>query len=179
MSSSRVCIVHLQSVLSARKHKPPKSRSCLRKNAGRTWSAKCTRLPFTTLIATTTKAVLSHIWSAGTTPKRSCWRDLGSPLTTSAFHRTGRCQLQEKTFSCAAAWLRRGLRLDPTDAYANDFLGTIYFLEGNLEAPEVLEPDRQAADGVCNPTPLYVPRRFSSIVHLHFLGRVNCNCTNC
>lgn len=33
----------------------------------------------------------------------------------------------------AAAWLRRGLRLDPTDAYANDFLGTIYFSEGNLE----------------------------------------------
>ena len=34
----------------------------------------------------------------------------------------------------AAAWLHRGLRDDPTDAYANDFLGTVYFLEGNLEA---------------------------------------------
>jgi tetratricopeptide (TPR) repeat protein len=33
----------------------------------------------------------------------------------------------------AATWLRRGLHIDPTDAYANDFLGTVYFLEGNLE----------------------------------------------
>src|SRR6266576_1606328 len=41
---------------------------------------------------------------------------------------------EKKRFPAAAAWLRRGLRLDPTDTYANDFLGTIYFLEGNLEA---------------------------------------------
>lgn len=33
----------------------------------------------------------------------------------------------------AATWLRRGLHIDPTDAYANDFLGTVYFLEGNFE----------------------------------------------
>ena len=41
---------------------------------------------------------------------------------------------KKKRLPTAAAWLRRGLRLDPTDTYANDFLGTIYFLEGNLEA---------------------------------------------
>ncbi len=34
----------------------------------------------------------------------------------------------------AARWLRCALRLDPTDRYANDFLGTVYFLEGNLDA---------------------------------------------
>jgi hypothetical protein len=32
------------------------------------------------------------------------------------------------------AYLHRALRLDPQDAYANDFLATIYFVQGNLEA---------------------------------------------
>ncbi len=41
---------------------------------------------------------------------------------------------KKKDLPAAAAWLRLGLRLDPADPYANDFLGTIYFLEGNLEA---------------------------------------------
>jgi len=31
-------------------------------------------------------------------------------------------------------YLHRALRLDPQDAYANDFLATIYFIQGNLEA---------------------------------------------
>src|SRR6185503_9108806 len=30
--------------------------------------------------------------------------------------------------------LRRALRLDPGDAYAADFLATLYYLDGNLEA---------------------------------------------
>jgi tetratricopeptide (TPR) repeat protein len=34
----------------------------------------------------------------------------------------------------AARQLRRALRLDPHDSYGNDFLGTVYFLQGNLEA---------------------------------------------
>jgi tetratricopeptide (TPR) repeat protein len=34
----------------------------------------------------------------------------------------------------AVAWLRRGLNIDPSDSYANDFLATIYFVQGNLEA---------------------------------------------
>jgi tetratricopeptide (TPR) repeat protein len=41
---------------------------------------------------------------------------------------------KQKRLPTAAAWLRRSLHLDPSDSYANDFLGTIYFLEGNLEA---------------------------------------------
>src|SRR5215469_10786923 len=40
---------------------------------------------------------------------------------------------KQRRYPEAAAWLHRGLRDDPTDAYANDFLGTVYFLEGNLE----------------------------------------------
>lgn len=34
----------------------------------------------------------------------------------------------------AAGYLRRALRLDPEDDYANDFLATICFLQGNLES---------------------------------------------
>lgn len=41
---------------------------------------------------------------------------------------------KQQRYADAAKWSRRGLRLDPRDAYANDFLGTVYFLEGNLEA---------------------------------------------
>jgi len=41
---------------------------------------------------------------------------------------------KQKRYSEAASWLHRALRLDPHDAYANDFLATIYFLQGNLEA---------------------------------------------
>ena len=41
---------------------------------------------------------------------------------------------KQKRYPQAAAWLGRALRLDPHDSYANDFLGTVYFLQGNLEA---------------------------------------------
>jgi tetratricopeptide (TPR) repeat protein len=40
----------------------------------------------------------------------------------------------QRRYPEAAKWLRRALQLDPTDAYANDFLASIYFLQGNLEA---------------------------------------------
>lgn len=39
-----------------------------------------------------------------------------------------------KNFRAAKRQLRRALDLDGGDRYANDFLGTIYYLEGNLEA---------------------------------------------
>ncbi len=39
-----------------------------------------------------------------------------------------------KKYSEAKTNLRRALRLDEDDAYANDFLATIYLLEDNLEA---------------------------------------------
>ncbi|MGH9544653.1 MAG: hypothetical protein ACRD23_05500 [Terriglobales bacterium] len=41
---------------------------------------------------------------------------------------------KQKRYEVAARYLRRALHLDPTDAYGNDFLGTVYFLQGNLEA---------------------------------------------
>ncbi len=41
---------------------------------------------------------------------------------------------KQKHYTEAVANLRRALGLDPTDSYGNDFLGSVYFLEGNLEA---------------------------------------------
>src|SRR5215471_19741685 len=41
---------------------------------------------------------------------------------------------RKKNYAEAAGHLRRALRLDPTDAYANDFLAGVYFLQGNVEA---------------------------------------------
>lgn len=41
---------------------------------------------------------------------------------------------RQKNYSQAAAYLQHALRLDPHDSYANDFLATVYFLEGNDEA---------------------------------------------
>lgn len=34
----------------------------------------------------------------------------------------------------AIRWMRRALRISPNDAYANDFLGTVYSLEGDLRS---------------------------------------------
>lgn len=46
----------------------------------------------------------------------------------------GGVAFRQKQSAEAARWLRRALRLNPGDAYAADFLGTIYLLEGNLDA---------------------------------------------
>ncbi len=46
----------------------------------------------------------------------------------------GGVAFKQKRYSEAARWLRRALRMDPHDAYGNDFLATIYFVQGNLEA---------------------------------------------
>jgi tetratricopeptide (TPR) repeat protein len=40
----------------------------------------------------------------------------------------------EKRFSAAKIDLRRALALDPRDAYSDNFLASIYYLEGNLDA---------------------------------------------
>jgi hypothetical protein len=39
-----------------------------------------------------------------------------------------------KNYSEAKHFLRRALSVDPSDSYSNNFLGSIYFLQGNLEA---------------------------------------------
>ena len=41
---------------------------------------------------------------------------------------------KQKQYPDAVRHLRRALRFDPTDSYGNDFLGTVYFLQGNIEA---------------------------------------------
>jgi tetratricopeptide (TPR) repeat protein len=41
---------------------------------------------------------------------------------------------RQKHYSQAADRLQQAIKLAPDDTYANDFLGTIYFLQGNLEA---------------------------------------------
>ncbi len=41
---------------------------------------------------------------------------------------------EQKRYPEAAAWLRRGLKLDPNDEYANDFAGSDYLLMGNMNA---------------------------------------------
>ena len=46
----------------------------------------------------------------------------------------GGVAFEQKKYAEAAHWLRRGVRIDPGDAYANNFLGTVYFLAGNLDA---------------------------------------------
>ena len=41
---------------------------------------------------------------------------------------------KQKKYSKAEHWLRQALKLERSDSYANDFAGTVYFLEGNLPA---------------------------------------------
>jgi tetratricopeptide (TPR) repeat protein len=41
---------------------------------------------------------------------------------------------KQKHYPRAARLLRQALKLAPQDTYANDFLGTLYFLQGNLDA---------------------------------------------
>ncbi len=68
-------------------------------------------------------------------PGRHSRPERGCSLATSGFlwnwleWRSSRNGIRE-----AARHLRRALRLDPTDSYGNDFLGTVYFLQGNIEA---------------------------------------------
>lgn len=41
---------------------------------------------------------------------------------------------QQKKFPEASRWIEKALRLDPQDAYANDFAGTVFLVIGNLDA---------------------------------------------
>jgi tetratricopeptide (TPR) repeat protein len=41
---------------------------------------------------------------------------------------------KQKRYPRAAAELQQALKLKPQDSYASDFLGTVYYLEGNLDA---------------------------------------------
>ena len=41
---------------------------------------------------------------------------------------------KQKVYPESVRYLRRAVKLDPSDAYTNDFLATVYFLQGNLDA---------------------------------------------
>lgn len=41
---------------------------------------------------------------------------------------------KQRRYSEAVKWLHLALHLDPTDAYANNFLASVYFLQGNSDA---------------------------------------------
>ena len=43
-------------------------------------------------------------------------------------------EFKEKRYRQAERFLRRALQLAPDDSYGNDFLATVYYLQGNLEA---------------------------------------------
>lgn len=46
----------------------------------------------------------------------------------------GGIAFKQKRYGEAARWLRKGVRLRPNDSYALNFLATIYYLEGNIDA---------------------------------------------
>ena len=41
---------------------------------------------------------------------------------------------KQQEYAEAETWLRRAIRLNPSDSYTNEFLATVFYLEGNLEA---------------------------------------------
>jgi hypothetical protein len=75
---------------------------------------------------------------------------------------------RQKHYPQAARCLRKALKLAPQDSYANDFLGTIYFLQGNLDGtlkywnragkPQVGE---SRADPVPHASPALLDRAFA------------------
>lgn len=77
---------------------------------------------------------LAHLgrWSAARTAllegRRACPGQKRFPIELAGV------AFEQKHYPEAAAWLRRGLKLDPHDEYANNFEGTVYYLMGNLPA---------------------------------------------
>ena len=61
-------------------------------------------------------------------PDRAAPRDKRFPVELAGV------EFKQKKYAAAKHDLRRALQLDAKDEYANEFLATIYFLEGNLEA---------------------------------------------
>src|SRR5579864_5437703 len=59
---------------------------------------------------------------------------LKDPANPRFFVELAGAEYKQKNFRAAKANLRRALRLNPDDKYSRNFLGTIYFLDGNLDA---------------------------------------------
>ena len=67
---------------------------------------------------------------------------------------------KQKEYAQAARRLRQALKVAPHDSYANDFLGTVYFLQGNLEASLKywnLVGKPQVVEVQMNPSPQVAP----------------------
>lgn len=58
----------------------------------------------------------------------------GHPRDTRFLEELAGIAYREKRYSLAKHELRRAVAIDPQDDYANNFLASIYFLQGNLEA---------------------------------------------
>src|SRR4029077_19392166 len=66
--------------------------------------------------------------------------------------------VKQKRYAAAGRHLGRALHLVPADSYGNNFLGTVYFLQGNIEAalkywnragkPQIVEVESQPAPRV-------------------------------
>lgn len=76
---------------------------------------------------------------------------------------------KQKNYRAASEDLHRALRLDPGDSYTNDFLATVYYLEGNTEAAvkfwnrvEAAAPKPQVAETLADP-----PLRLRSVLLDH------------
>ena len=76
---------------------------------------------------------LAHMerWDEAREP---CWPESNLRRETRVFPWSWRESLSTEKHGETRRYLRRALRLDPKDAYANEFLATTYFLQGNLEA---------------------------------------------
>jgi tetratricopeptide (TPR) repeat protein len=88
---------------------------------------------------------------------------------------------REKNSERAISYLHRALQLDPKDAYANDFLATLYFLQGNLEAalkywnavgkPQIvqtrIEPALRVRPGLLDHAFAFAPETSLSLDELH------------
>ncbi len=90
------------------------------------------------------------------------------PRDTRFLEELGGIAYRQKQYSRAKHELRRAVTIDPQDDYANNFLASIYFLEGNLEAAlkywnRVGKPDLSdlTYDPVPRLDPLILDRAFS------------------
>ena len=104
-------------------------------SAGRKLSASSNLCRTLRLNSISTTAPHWPSWVVGTTRKEHLPPEPGSSRATNGFRwNWPGVAFKQKRYPVAARHLRRALRLDPTDSYGNDFLGTVYFLQGNIEA---------------------------------------------
>ena len=84
---------------------------------------------------TITMESLWRIWSGGTTRATPCWPESNLRRETAVFPSSWRESPSSRKMPAKPGAICGGaLLFDPKDAYANEFMATTYFLEGDLEA---------------------------------------------